>query len=518
MRIVCVLLILGVISVSEIQGQQQVIPLERFHVGEVQRSLLTDSVSRVHMGMKPILARRVDLSRVTGYQKDSTKYYYSATRLLFRDHLVEVKSGDFHCTIDPLIEFGTGVEFRDTSAYSDTTNFFTNSRGLLIQADIGKKVSIQTGFYETQQFLPAYLKAYNEATGVMPGLGRTKLYKTGGVDYNMSFGWVSYSPSDRWNFQFGHDKHFIGFGYRSLLLSDAAFNYPFVKGQVRGLDGKLEYTVIGASLQSLERLPLGEVPEALFKKKGANFHYLSYRPVPQLEIGLFEGIVWQRWDSTGIQSLPVLAYIPVEGVSTAALGWNDKHNVLNGLNARAVIAKRVEVYGQLALDDISRPSVGYQLGAHAYNLGFRNLDVQIEWNSTGDYFYAHTIGLQSYSHFNQPLGHPLGAGLSEWVGILDYRYRRWIFQIKGVRSGQSTGPSSQWNADPEAIWPHVVYQKRELDQLDLMASYYLNPKTNARIAVSYTMRKEYLDGYITRHTGFFFVTLRSSIHNKYFDF
>ena len=31
------------------------------------------------------------------------------------------------------------------------------------------------------------------------------------------------------NFEVGNGKQFIGDGYRSLLLSDAAFSYPFVK-------------------------------------------------------------------------------------------------------------------------------------------------------------------------------------------------------------------------------------------------------------------------------------------------
>ena len=45
----------------------------------------------------------------------------------------------------------------------------------------------------------------------------------------MANGHVSYQTSKHFNFQFGHGKHFIGDGYRSMLLSDNSFNYPYLK-------------------------------------------------------------------------------------------------------------------------------------------------------------------------------------------------------------------------------------------------------------------------------------------------
>ena len=42
-----------------------------------------------------------------------------------------------------------------------------------------------------------------------------------------SSGFVSVEASDNFIVQFDHGKHFIGDGYRSLLLSDNSFNYPF---------------------------------------------------------------------------------------------------------------------------------------------------------------------------------------------------------------------------------------------------------------------------------------------------
>ena len=91
----------------------------------------------------------------------------------------------------------------------------------------------------------------------------------------MSSGYISYSPIKEFNIQFGQGKHFIGDGYRSMLLSDNSFNYPYLSISLNLLDGKLFYKTVNAWMQTLERMPLSASPEALFKRKSGSFHYLS---------------------------------------------------------------------------------------------------------------------------------------------------------------------------------------------------------------------------------------------------
>ena len=63
----------------------------------------------------------------------------------------------------------------------------------------------------------------------MPGQGYARYFKETGFDYAMSSGYVSYRANKMFAVQFGHGKHFIGDGYRSLFLSDVASPYPFFK-------------------------------------------------------------------------------------------------------------------------------------------------------------------------------------------------------------------------------------------------------------------------------------------------
>lgn len=504
------------------RSQQQVIHLERFRYSEVSRALLRDTASFTHTAMKPVLVRKVDTRKVTGYAPDSVKYYYWVSTAMLRDHLVSIRSGDFSCTIDPLFDFGLGRDDTDTSKYADTTTLTVNTRGLLIQADFGRQFSFQSGFYETQTYLPSYQKAFVDSLGVVPGMGRTKAFKRSGFDYSMSFGVMSYSPADWVNLQMGYGKQFIGFGYRSLLLSDAAFNYPFLRAQVSSSDGRLEYTTIGASLSSLRRLPPGEVPESLFQRKTGTYHYLSFKPSPRVELGLFEGTIWQRLDSTGTQPLAWPGYLPMIGLSSMVNGLDDpKHNVLTGFNARLAISRHLEVYGQIALDSWSRRKsrMGYQAGIRGFNLAVPNLDLQVEWNRTTDYMYTHSAELQSYSHYNQPLGHPGGPGLQEWVVLADYRYRRVVINARFNAIRQSSGPGGHWRDNPEGTNALLVaYPQRKVSQLDVQGGLYLNPKTNARLLLGYIWREEKTGTPGIRQTHFIYLTFRTVLHNRYFDF
>ena len=64
-------------------------------------------------------------------------------------------------------------------------------------------------------------------------------------------------------------------------------------------------------------------------------------------------------------------------------------------------------------------------------LGIDHLDAQLEFNSARPYTYTHRDSAASYTHYNQPLAHPLGANFREVV--LTGRYQasqKWLFEGK----------------------------------------------------------------------------------------
>ena len=63
------------------------------------------------------------------------------------------------------------------------------------------------------------------------------------------FYYVSYRSDKFFSVQFGHGKHFIGDGYRSLFLSDNSFNYPYLMIQTDL--GKIQYTNLYAEFKDI---------------------------------------------------------------------------------------------------------------------------------------------------------------------------------------------------------------------------------------------------------------------------
>ncbi len=533
----CFALFLSVASFS----QQKPIPLNRFFTHEVERSLLRDSVLFVHSASKPYVENKLNLDRVTGYAKDSIKVYENYDDKLLRSHfvclklkqkffnsnLVSTTDEDVFIAIDPILEIGRSFDFADNSEYTDTVAFWNNIRGLQVVGDLGKTFSFQTGFYECQTFFPRYQKDLADSTKVIPGMGRWKTFpadKGQGFDYAMAYGLSSYSPRKWLNIQFGHGKNFIGHGYRSLLLSDAAFNYPYIKSTIYFFDGKMQYTCAYASLQTLSRLPIGEVPEALYKRKGYSYNYLSWMPHRRIEIGVFEGIVWKKYDEKeGSQPQPWGGYVPIIGFNTASNGIANENNIMIGANLKVQATKHSFIYGQVAIDDPLQGAIGYQIGVKYFDFIFRNLDLHAEWNSIGDNVYASHYPLQSYSHTNQPLGHPAGPATQEFVGIVNYRYHRVIAQLKYNQIAHGTWPEATWSNDPLietttlAQWP-----VKHIQHLDIQAGCYVNPKTNLQILVGWTSRVERADyngqpDFYHRSSIFYF-TLRTNLINRYADF
>jgi hypothetical protein len=493
-------------------AQQKTIPLNRLRQIEIdmQRSN-PDTISQ--QGIKPYLESRIDLEHTFGYEKDTSKYYYKASVKLFRDNLFIVDQPGFYVTIDPLLDVGLGHDYSDVTELQDTALIYSNTRGARMAGDIGKRVSFESSIYENQTRFPAYMTNYVNAHQVVPGQGRIKPFKNGAFDYSSSYGWVSVTPIDQLNLQVGHGKNFIGHGYRSMLLSDNTSNYPFMKAQYTGFDNKLQYTWIYAGLQTLERLPLGEVPESLFKRKSASFYYLSYSPHPMIEVGLFEGMVWQRWDTTGTLPLQGEMFIPVIGVNSGLFGLNNVNNSVLGLNIRINPLQGTVIYGQVLTDDFSK-KMAYQVGIKQFNFLLRNLHLQAEYNRATAETYGATQAFQSYTHMNQSLAHPVGSEFEEVVGILNYRYKRWYTQIKAhmIRHEES-----QLGEPAEYVEHTGLLGISQTNIIDAQLGIYVNPKTSLNVALGY-MHRYWKIAEIDHRTDWFYLTIRTSLFNKYYDF
>lgn len=426
-------------------------------------------------------------------------------------------------------------------------NLNETSGGLYMRADVNRKLSIAAqyiaGYISTPNFTDTLIQTY----GIIPGMGVA--YSNANDTLNSAFkkysfnnfsGYLSYSPKNFINFQIGKDKHFIGDGYRSLLLSDVATNYPYFKTTLN--IWHLQYSAWYSWFYDISS---ANGMKKDFKNKFGTFHYLSWNATKNLNFSLFENIIWQGTDTTRNRGFdpnylnPVIFFRPVE----YSLGSSD--NAMLGFNFKANIAKRLKLYGQVAIDEFYLKEIRAQNGWWANKQGFqaglkyvdafgiKKLTLQGEFNYVRPYTYSHGSPQQSYSHYNQPLAHPFGANFKEAIGIASYRHHRYRLDGKFIYAeiGKDTSGSvismgqniflsytqrPKYSKDNGHFTGQGV--KTTFIQAELRYTFYLIADWNLRFETGFIQRVYKNEKGFDRQTPFIYAGIKTNLYNSYRDF
>lgn len=467
--------------------------------------------SSTFLSMQPYMRADLPIEKMEGELKDSVKIYHDVAAIALRKHLFEFKEGDVHIRMNLLYDIRGGRDFTDTLNYPRSKRIISNTRGLWVQADFGKKVSVETGFYESQEYMPKYLKNFVDSLGVIPGFARDKDFTVirDVVDYSSSFSRITVQPNQLLRFHMGYGKHKIGNGYRSILWSDGMHNYPYVQFDVT--KGKLRYSHVWNVMQSLERLPLGDTPESTFRRKAGSFSYLSWKPTSKVELSLFESVIWNRYDSIQMpQSLPISFYNPIIGSGITQVN-STRNNFNLGVDANVRLSKGIEVYAQLYADVLGdyKKNGALQLGVQSYNLLVKNFDLGFEYNRVQSDVYSFSTLYSDAMHMNQTVGHPL-SNMFEYVLRTRYRYGRYFARVKWNYIVQNR--VEERNGEPELI-------SRNLKQWDVELGYWINPKTNSELILSYSDRiDDRSKDLVKQHATILMFGIRTGLHSVYRDF
>lgn len=509
---------------SPVQAQQNDVPLQRdILIGLERDASLIDA--RVFSGLKPLIEPRADLTNVMGYKVDSTKYYWTYTEKLYKESLFIVKEGDFRVAIDPLFNFEMGIDPGDATAYSDTNRFYMNTRGFRVKGDVGPKVSFQTMFHENQGVVPQHILRNARRLGVMSGQGRVKVRNVRNLDFGWSQANVSYSPTQWLNVQLGNGKHFVGHGYRSVLLSDNSISAPYLKFSALTPDRRLQYTTWNTRLMhgvtQSDRLPTGDASESLFRWMRARFNHLALR-LGRVELGLFEATLFRNIDEDGVRPFDPLELNPVIGINSLVNGFDGDHKSLVGFDLRVKVVDKVFVYGQLATDRLEDPRFAWQAGFRLFDVVRRDIHLQVEYNVSDPSMYMHDPEFSAYLHAGLPLAHPRGTNFQELVAILDVGFNRVLFQGRVVHAQYNEDPSPEWNYGNDLLKPDVPTDGgdgpllRRLTFLDISAGYLFNPVTNMRFMVG-LMRRDLPGVDDGLQSSYIYIALRTSLFNRYYD-
>lgn len=424
----------------------------------------------------------------------------------------QVNEPDFNLYVNPGINF--------MAAYSDRNDkpLYTNTRAIEIRGNIAKKVGFYAFISENQMRPPDHEFAYFEQWDAYPGAHLTKPFKEDGVDFFLSKGYITFSPIKPITFQFGQDRNFIGNGIQSLLLSDFATDYLFLKINTRVW--RLNYMNLFAKLSDRYGWITGINKSRPYPAKYMALHYLSIDILKNLNIGFYESVIFHDNNGTGrgfdpYYLNPIIFYRSVEH----QLGDADK--MLVGLNIGYIPFRNVKLYGQFMLNEFRIADLRARNGHFANKYGFQagikyidalrisNLDVQMEYNRVRPYSYTHyslsgTYPVNSFSHSNQPLAHPLGANFSELIFKLDYqplpRLSSGILLTLATYGADSS--SSNWGSNIfldymnyEQELGNVVGQgvKTQLQIIETWISYQIRHNYNIDLTVRYRNLKSELD-------------------------
>lgn len=399
-------------------------PLSReSFVGAVRKYLNEDSTG---VALSPVDYYYVEslLKNNLEWLPDDLRQQYESRKPIFNTFykypagFIENHSKDFDISINPLMNFGMMKET------GNDQRLFYNSRGVVVRGKIANRIGFNATITDNQERDPSYVQQWTTERQAVPGAGYYKEFKAaGGVDYFDARGYFTFGVTKYIDVAFGYDKNFIGNGQRSLFLSDFGNNNLFLKLNTR--IGKFNYQNLFMELTNAHTRGGGD---RLLGKKYAALHHLDVALTKWLNLGLFEGVIFGRTNRFEFgYMVPVIFYRSVE----RNLGSPD--NSIVGMDFKANVAKTAQLYGQLLLDEFKLSEMkahngwwgnkfGYQVGAK-YIDAFRikNLDLQVELNRVRPFTYTHYDSVANYTHYNQPMAHPLMANFNEWMGLLRFR-------------------------------------------------------------------------------------------------
>jgi hypothetical protein len=494
-----------------------------------------------HTAVKPY--NYSDVSKYYGFEANEAKLLKDKSswfgRKFWNEHMVSFKGDNYWFTADVTTDLQLGKDMQSELSYT-----YNNTRAINVQGGLGEKITFSAGVYESQGRFADYVNAYAESIrpdggnpAIIPGRGIAKEFGDDSYDYPIAEGYIAYRASKLFNAQFGHGKNFIGDGYRSLFVSDAASPHPYLK--LNTSFWKIKYTNTWMWLKDVR--PEATVNGAYGSKYMAT-HFLSWNVTKKLNVGFFESVLWTNENGRGFDVNylnPIIFYRAIEFSTGSRAG-----NALIGLSGKYKLSNKVNMYGQLIIDEFSSKDIfggeqswknklGYQIGFKYYNaFKVKNLMLQGEYNQVRPYTYSHDELLLNYGHNNQSMAHLWGANFRELIGIAHYNYKRWYGMAKLIygQRGLDTGDGVSYGGD--------IFMNNDLRPkdngisllqgnttnvfiADLQAGYLVNPATNLKAFVNITQRSfspENVPADFEKNTTWFNLGFRTDLFNNYSDY
>lgn len=525
---------------AELSGQYQFRHLNHLQSARVDGELYRTDID-FHTSVRPFSQPGLDSVVQRKFFRPQAPEAGWLKRKLFYEDLVHFEKPSFALTFNPVANFQLGAE-KGAEDYR-----YVNTRGFLVEGSIGSQFTFYTSFLENQGRFADYFSAYTAKRGVVPGQGsKIRSFGDGGFDYGMAAAEISYNPNRFFTFTLGQGRNFFGEGYRSMLLSDAAFSYPFFR--IETSFWKVKYVNLWAEMNDIRPSVSRRHGDVVYAKKYLSAHYLSINLNSRLNLSFFEAIVLgDSAQERGIDVAffnPVIFYRPVEFAVGSGRG-----NAIMGLNLSYKLRNHTQVYGQFVLDEFSIEDItaaqgswvnkfAWQLGIKQYNsFGLKGLFTRLEYNAARPYTYTHREVLTNYAHYGTALAHPWESNFHELLMQCIYQQKRWEYDVQFTYGRRGLDASqSNWGGDI-----YLPYASRERDAgnfigqgqrsnffyAQMRCAWLANPQSNLKVELGLRYRSlEVVNGhssantspFVQSNTTWLFAGIRTELFNRYYDF
>lgn len=476
--------------------------------------LYMNDLQSIHSSVKPIITIQIgDFERS---RFNIMKAWNSQERMKLRSN---------YFSVFPLTDFDLGLE-----SGQKTSGITTAGLGAGMNFSSNK-------FILTANFLPFFaLNGQLEdsvRTNYDQNFGTNRSFLNENIFYKTEIR-AAYIINRFFTISAGQGKNFFGEGYRSLLLSDNAAPNPFLK---------IETSFAGIKYVNLynawKNNTVDPFNNSLDINKFSSLHYISWNITRDINLSVFEAVVWQAKDTLANRGFdfnyinPIVFYRPVE------YGLGSSDNVLLGTNLSYKINKNHNIYTQFVLDEFLLSELqanskwwankyGLQLGYKSDRFFADNLYFQLEFNGVRPFTYSHKSSAHAYGNLNSSVTHPIGANFLEVLNIVSYKKGKHRMTNKITYASYGTDADSTISNGQNIFasyslrdgnYDHLVMQGIRHNVLNETFIYELAllPKINLYLTAVYNWRFVNTS-FGNEHIHTFSVGLKSRIWNSYSDF
>lgn len=510
--------------------------------------------SNFHSAVKPYFEQQVQ----NYLSIDSADYSTTFLKKICTENVFEIKKDAYALTADPLFAIVPSFNLKNKNTNAETSwgislkNKFSNN--FIFSANL---------LYNFSSFNP-YINNKIDSLHIVPGQGYAHKKGSNYEYFNNTF-YFAYTPSKYFIFEAGLGKNFWGDGYRSMMLSNNAYNYPYFKIETN--IWKIKYVNLWTNFKDIRNSGSSAWPS--FYNKYGSFHYLSWNISKKFNLGLYEAIIWKNGDSANVRGFELNYANPVIFLRPVEFSLGSPDNALIGVNLKYTPKENIVIYSQFVIDDMVTSGIkndikhllkpedstinygswmnkqSFQVGIKFFNIfKIKNLYFQTELNAARPYTYSHREVFMNFAHFNQALAHPLGSNFIESFSIIRYTKNKWACEVKfmyaknGLDSANTHFGSNIYLSTFDSSVPSennipVNDYKNHIGQgiasniifNEIKISYLINKKNNLRAEAGFINRMQDLSQINFGKTGtktdtdiFFYIGIRTSIFEGYYDY